>query len=210
MAHTGEKILLFLTRSCGNPKRFADLFELLFVVHLLGEIHKRDNQASEILLLLPDLARNPLILLGVPLQILRFGSRIVLLLLRHAIRRDTDQIGLPGHRRRLAFHRFHGVQHLAGQIHQVDGGKIVRDVLQGSSDILLRDIKFRSNILCKLADIHVAVHHHNADQCRGQEIRHIIIDRRDLRDLGLILRVHGVELLIDRLQLLIGALKLLV
>ena len=210
VAHAGQEVFLLLTRFRGNPQRLADFFELLLVVDLLGEIHKRDDQSSEIFLLFPVLSRVPLVLLSVPLQILRLGTRIILLLLRHTVRRDTDQIGLPGHRCRLTFHGFHGIQNLPGQIHQVDGGKIIRDVLQRSSDILLCHIELRGDIFREFADIHIPIHHHDSDQRRGQEICHIVIDGRDLGYLGLILRVHGIQLFIDRLQLFIRALKLLI
>ena len=106
--------------------------------------------------------------------------------------------------------RLIGAKHLAAELHEIDHREIVGDVPEAPPDILLSDVELLGDILRVLADIEVPVDHHDADQGRRQEVRHIVVDPDELIDLALILGIDRVELLVDRLQLLVGALEFLV
>ena len=94
--------------------------------------------------------------------------------------------------------------------YEVHSGKMVGDIAQRPADIVLRDAEFVGDILRELADIELAVHHNDAHQGGGEEVRHVVIDACQLSDLSLILGVDGIEFFIDRLQLLVGALQLFI
>ena len=68
-------------------------------------------------------------------------------------------------------------------------------------------MKFRRNIFGKFANIQIPVRHYDSHKGGGQEIGHIVVDRRQLVDFGLIFGVYGIKLLVDALQLLIGTLQ---
>ena len=71
-------------------------------------------------------------------------------------------------------------------------------------------MKFRRNIFGKFADVQIPVRHNDSYEGGGQEIGHIVVDRRQLVDFGLVFGVYSIELLVYTLQLLIGTLQFFV
>ena len=178
MAHVGQECLLLPAGLDCGAERLGHLLDLLLVIDLLRSVHKCDHKTSQ----------SRLLFLILNLQYPGVRNMVVSLLfpLDRFIGRDPDQVCLASYGSAVLLDRLHRGQHLFAQRDQVDGGKIESDVAQRPPYILVFHVEFRRDVFRELADIQVSVNHDDTDKRRRQEVGHIVVEGRELVDLGLI------------------------
>ena len=224
MAHMGKKCFLLLPGFDSDAKRFGHLLNLFLVSDLFGCIDKGKDKSADISF--PP-CRFSFRILGflhsgshtcggrsvdtcrtasgaarrTEIRAFLFGhSCIHELLLVCPVRRYAHQVGLSGYGRAGKFNRLHSLQDLMAEGDQIHCRKVIGDVAEGASDIVFRHAELIRNILCKLADIKLAVDHDDTDKGSCKEVCHVIIDRCQLPDLGLVFGVYCIEFFVDGLQ----------
>ena len=204
MAHIGEEGFLLPSALHRLAQRLCHLFDLLLVVHLLRGIHEGDDQPPQHAGLSGFFGLRP----GEHGRG-AFPFRRLLPLI-HLIGGDAEQVGLAGDGSAVPFNGRDILQHIPAEADEVNGREIECDIPEGTSHILLCHMEFRGDVFREFPDVQVPVHHQDAHQRGGKEVCHVIVQSGQLRHLGLVLGVHGVELLVHGLQLFVGALQLLI
>src|SRR5579871_6112116 len=82
----------------------------------------------------------------------------------------------------------------------------IREGLDRAPYILREQVERVRNARGKLANLQLRIEKDRSHVGGRQEVLHVVRDFRQIRDLPLILRIDRVELLVDALELLIGAL----
>ena len=106
---------------------------------------------------------------------IRDRNIVIRTFLKFLIRCDPHQICLAGHRRTVLLDGFHRGEDLPAERDEVDRGKIKGDVAQGAPHVLIRHVELCGDIFRIFADVQVPVHHDDAHQGRGKEVRHVVV-----------------------------------